>query len=552
MNLSKKGTLQSRINQKGVSLLMSSLPVGKKFRMLFKEETNDFGIDGEFQFFIDENNTGEFYKVQIKSKKEGKYVNQGKYISLPIDLSSIHYMINVVTQPVALIVVDTKAKKVFWHPIQQDTDLRREYEKRLLDNNSTPESTINIKVDIKNILSKSNYKGLYNYFTDIKAMISKRNLLNIKTDKTLNEGFRLFKEGLDQTLELEGFDHIYRKGDLMTKGTMFSMMDHTGLIIDFVPNKNYRDELAPLINFKTKFSTKTEQEKYKKFKNLVETGEGIIDLTKENVDVFEIRTGNQLIDSNKFYSDLKITVSSPIIKNRQTISIFNGQNFLNLNVDTWVESGVINIESTREETLYIKVALKNNDSQGKFNILVRTEKISSLEQELKIGEFIQLLEKKFEIYIIDIDGFQRKLVEANLNESIPNGQERINFLNALYEIQQSTGKQIQYPIPDDIDMTDIRNIFWVHRFVKQGTIEEEVTANFTLDDKEKEFTVGHFVQFSFSPPDLYLFKKPFILTGYEQVVRGQISEVHKNNDGGYKIVIKKAQNILQEFKNHNS
>lgn len=544
--LSKKGTLQSRIDQKGVTLLMSSLPIEKKFRMLFKEETNDYGIDGEFQFFINENNTGEFYKVQIKSKKEGRYIENGRYLSMPLDRSSIHYLIDSVTQPVALIVVDTRAKKVFWHPIQLDNDLRQNFEQRLSDITITSESTINVRVDVTNKLSKKNYQGLYNYFKNSKEKISMRNLLDIKTDKTLSEGFKLFKDGLDQTLQLEGFDHIYRKGDLISNGTMFSMTDHTGLIIDFVPNSKYKEELVPLIQLKTKFSTKTELDKYNKFKQLVTTGEGSVDLEKENIDLFQFKTGDQIIDNDSLHDNLKLTISSPIMKKRSSLSIYNGKDFFNLRVDTWVESDEIIFESVDEEVLHIKMSFGRTNTQGKFKILIRTEKVTSIDIELRIWEFVHLLKEKFEVHFIAPDGFMRKIFEAVLNEEIPFINERLSLLRALDEIHSITGIDIIYPIPKDIDMEDIRNIFWLHRLIKQGSIIEKLTVNFTLDNKQKRFVQGDWIQLNFSPPNLYLFKNTFLMQDYEQIIRGQISKILRKKNGNYKIIIDSAENILKK------
>ncbi len=57
---------------------------------MFNEQAkNDYGVDGELQFFEGGNHTGNVFKVQIKSKKSLRFINNNTQISFKLDNNEI-------------------------------------------------------------------------------------------------------------------------------------------------------------------------------------------------------------------------------------------------------------------------------------------------------------------------------------------------------------------------------------------------------------------------------------------------------------------------------
>jgi hypothetical protein len=168
MSIGKKIGLQNRIDREGVKIFNNILPTDKRCTLLFREEKEDYGIDGEIQDFKNEDHTGDFLKVQIKSQKEARYIEEKSYITIALDIDSIYFLMEECKDPVALILVDTQAKKVFWHPVQIDNDLRKRLNERInegdLDKAKKP--TLTIRVDVTNELNKKNYSSLLDYIEE--------------------------------------------------------------------------------------------------------------------------------------------------------------------------------------------------------------------------------------------------------------------------------------------------------------------------------------------------------------------------------------------------
>lgn len=204
----KKRNKQNRIDKKGQKIFDDSLPDESEFSMVYsKENGEDFGIDGQIQIFKNETHTGEFLKVQLKSKDIGNYINDGKTLSLSIDLDSAYFLIDQVQDPTALIVVDTKSNKVFWHPIQTDSASRIALEEKLDSlNNKVKDPHITIHIDTTNIRSPTNYQSLYDYLQKAKIWLSQKSILKTKTSSTLSEGLKYLQEVESEILNLPVFD----------------------------------------------------------------------------------------------------------------------------------------------------------------------------------------------------------------------------------------------------------------------------------------------------------------------------------------------------------
>lgn len=550
----KKRNIQNRIDKQGQKIFENALPDKKEFSMVYsKENGEDFGIDGQIQIFENEKHTGEFLKVQLKSKGRAKYIEDGTYLSLPLDLDSSYFLIDEVQDPTVLIVVDNEESKVFYHPIQIDPISRSALDDKLVNADSKAKNPqITIRIDTKNILSPNNYQGLYEYLQKAKIKLSQRNILRIKTNSTLSEGLRHVEEIEREILNLAGFDWVTRKSESFTPGTMLTMTDSTGKVIDYIPNSSYTEDHAPIIKFKTKFSTKSanEQKKYEQFKKLVQEGKGSIQLDKSNIEFFEVSSGENILDSIVNHENMSIRIEPSINKVRNTVFLGNGTDEIRIEVDVWIQDNHFFIESIEGQLLEVKIKYAIGNPAGTFNINTSSYKFVSPTQELQILRFIGSLSQQLKVSFIDPSGFKRKLLEADLGDKKILNDKRLEFIKALSEIESITGVPIDYPLPADMEENDIRNVFWLHQLVAKGKVVENLTVNFVLEkDPSEELKSGMAMQFTMNPPEVYLFGKPYVLNDFIQNVRGVITEITQKKEETkvrYLVKINKAENTFHK------
>ena len=520
----KKRSIQQIIDRNGRLIFESALPNSEKFSMIFSWESEDFGIDGHMQVFKNKEHEGEFLKAQLKSKGKAKYINKGQILSYSLDLDSAYFLIKKVKDPAVLIVVDNKNKRVFWYPIQTSVDARVALEQRLLEDNQAENPSITLHVDVKkNILSRMQYQGLYTYLQEAKIQLAREALLNLKTDKTLSAGVKHINEIERKMYELEGFDWAFRKGTVLTPGTVFSIETSDGKSVDYFPNRNYKPELAPRINLRTKFSTKTKDgiEKYEAFRKAVQDGKGSVDLSSEYIDSFEVVIGTQLVDSNK--SGGKTSVSIGQSKNRQLVSLNNGESELEHRVDIWAEDGAFIIQSVDGQPLSIRLSLKMGELSAKFTFGVNPDFMANASQHLRMLDFIRNT-KELVISVTDHDGFKHKLFGGSINVPSLVTEDQYRFAKALAEIEQTSGTQITFPLPDTLTREDIANVFWVHRILTQGKIVQKITLSFTLQKRPPEHVEkDKYMSMTQTPPEIYLFGRPYIMPGFTQTIAGKIT-----------------------------
>lgn len=541
----KKRNKQHRIGSKAVNLFKNSLPDTGTFGMVLSDETaNDYGIDGYLQIFIKEEHTGEICKVQIKGNETGKYLKDGKTLSFSLDLDSAFFLIDQVQSPTALIVVDNSKKAVYWHPIQTSLEAREALEKCMAQSDAENPS-ITIHIDIKeNRLTPKNYKALYSYFQDARVKLAKRAMLRIKTDKTLSAGVQHINEIERQILELPGFDWRFRKGELLSPGTVFSLESSDGKQVDFMPSKTYKPELAPTIKLRAKFSTKSkkERQRFEAFRKAVQDGTGTVDLDDSNIDSLEIFSGSQRIDQNSPDSKVKLTIGPT--KTRQILILDNGKQEARYVAEIWVEQGKFFIETVAGQILNIKMDFKPGETKGKFNIGINPEKLVSASQQLRLLDFIKDTQQLIISFIDDV-GFKRKLFAADLDASSIVSDDQYNFAKALAEIEAKTGVAVPFPLPEGLKMEDVRNAYWVHRLLTQGKVTQDITLNFTLRRNPPEkVEKNKFMILTQNPPEIYLFGKPYVVPDFTQTIAGKITELKTPEGKGkpsYKIEMKNAE-----------
>lgn len=539
----KKRNIQQRIDKTGQIIFESSLPNSGKFSLVFSRENEDFGIDGQLQVFKDGLHEGEFLKVQLKSKGDAKYINNRQILSYSLDLESAFFLIKKVQDPTVLIIIDNKSKRVFWFPIQTSVEAREALEKKLIETQAkNPSITLHIDVN-NNLLGPTKYQNLYSYLKDAKVKLSREALLNVKVDKTLSAGIRHVNAIERQMYELEGFDWVFRKGNLLTPGTIFSIETSDGKKVDYFPSKEYRPKLAPRITLQAKFSTRTKEdkEKFEVFRKVVQDGIGSVNLDSANIDMFKVTVGSQLVD--KVSGNDKVSISIGPSKTKQIITLNNGLEELEHFVEIWVENNTFIISSTPDQSLNIHLSAKLGDMKGKFNIGVNQEVMANASQQFRIIDFIRNT-KQMKISFTDTEGFKRRLFSGELNASSIVNDDQYSFAKALAEIEQKAGVSIPFPLPDDLTGEDINNAFWVHRILTQGKITQKITLRFSLKNKPPEqVEKNKYMSITHNPPEIYLFRKPYIINGFTQTISGKITDVEvqeENDKPTYKVQMEEA------------
>lgn len=541
----KKRNIQQVIDKNGRLIFESALPNSEEFSMVFSWESEDFGIDGHMQIFKNKEHVGEFLKAQVKSKGEANYTKDGKTLSFPLDIHSTYFLVKKVQDPTVLIIVDNASNRVFWYPIQTSVEARTALEQKLLEEIVTDNSSITLHIDVKrNLLTRTQYQGLYSYFKEAKIQLAREALLNIKTDKTLSAGVKHINAIERQLYELEGFDWVFRKGNIVTPGTVFSVETSDGKSVDYIPNKSFRPELTPKINLRTKFSTKTKdgKEKYEAFRKAVWEGRGSVDLNNKFIDSFEVTIGSKLFDSSK--SGGKTSISIGPSKTRQTVYLNNGTDELEHHVEIWAEDGAFIIQSLEGQPLNIRLNLKTGEMSAKFNFGINPDLMVNASHHLRMLDFIRNT-KELTISFTDPDGFKRNLFGGELNVPSLVTEDQYRFAKALAEIEQTSGVPIQFPLPDKLTREDVTNVFWVHRIITQGKIVQKITLAFTLQNKPPEHVKKNkYMSLTQTPPEIYLFGKPYIMSGFTQTISGKITKLETPNGEdkpSYKIEIEEAE-----------
>lgn len=539
---SKKRPEQHRTDTDGLQLFENALPNTDQSSFVFTRGQNDYGIDGEVQVTLGGVHTGEFFKVQVKSTKSPNYIDNGKQLSLSLDVVSAYFLVQEVTSPTALIVVDTKSRKVFWHPIQTDQATRFTLEKSL------SQESVTIRIDTANVLSPDNYQPFYEYLQEADSRLSQKKLLQTKTNPTLYTGMKFLSEIERKIINVDGFTPQFRMADdPISEGTVFSIGYDGQKMIDYVPSSTYRPELTPKLNIKASFSTKTKEGRAKAdaFKKLIEKGKGTVKLSSDNIDDFKVASGDTIIGDESYVENgTSLQLSSSINKTRQRFFISNGTDEMENVVETWLNDGKIYIESLPKQPLYIFTSFTPQESPtATFNVRINGDKLKSAMQEKRLMEFFRNT-KEIELSFVDPEGFRRKMFAGEMNGEKVASNEAYQFIKALTEIEEVSGVPIPYPLPAELKKADIDNVFWVHKLLTQGKVTQDITFNIELKkgaEQPGDMKKGGVILMTQSPPEIYLFGKPYVIEGFKQEVRGVITSLEKKSQNKYKIRVGKAE-----------
>lgn len=524
-----------RIDEEGLNNFRSSLPDTEEFAFSFESTTNDFGMDGELQVFVNEAHTGEFFKVQLKSQAESKYSKDGNSVSIKVDLKTAYFLIEEAKTPTALIVIDNKAKKVFWHPIQTSPVARAQLDKAIKNlKKSVKEPTVTFSMPIENVLTPENHAPLYAYFQEAATYLAQRATLKASVNKPLGEGLKHLGELQESTLALEGFDYSIRnRVEPPHQRTMFSMNVVGGKVVDYYPGKGYRPDHAPAIKLKAKFPA-GDIDKAEAFKRMVEQNEGgKVTLAAENIDSYEVVSGGKVIDGGEKAKDgMQFTISPSNEKRRLALSIDNGHEELLHTVDAWMLGGALHIESVAGQPLAFttKFDIGAGNLAATFNIKTVNSNLTGVKQELRYLDFLRD-RKEITISIIDPDGFKHKMFGGGTGNKKLVNEDGYKLITALKEIEDATGITIPYPLPEDMIRRQLDDIYWAHRLVTGNKVNKKMTVSFKLEHTPKEgFEEGSALGLYQEQPTITIFDEPHVLPDFTQEIKGIITELKQKDD----------------------
>lgn len=540
----KKQNKQNRIDTNGQNILLATLPNSEEFSMKLSWESNDFGIDGQIQIFNhDEQHTGEFLKFQLKSTASPQYIKKDSILRLDLDIDSAYFLTTQVKDPTILFVVDTIKKITYWHPLQLDNNLITQINSKISRTKNTKRESVTVRINTRNVINHDKYEEVYKYYLDAAEKLAKERIIRMRTDPTLSRGLQVASEISENLLSLPGFDYFVRKEGSPALGTMFTAAHNANQFIDYVPNKEFGKSTIPTIRFQTKFNTKNQEDKskYNEFKKIVEGGSGEIELDQSNIDSFEFKLGNKTLDSYSGKGNMSLRFAPIVNKIRNLITLRKDGSEIDVYVDTWVKEGNIYMESLATENIDFTLELDPRINKGKINLKLRITNLKSPKEELIITEQLSKFSGEFEILFKDNLGIRRKLIDANIDNRVLMPLARKDFLQALIDIEHTTGIPITYPIPDKLTDRHIKEVFWLHRLLKEGMVNKIFTANFALvKSTPMEIKKGMVIQFNSMPPEVYLFDKKYILSDFEQNIIGTIQSIKNVGHNKYKLKIVKA------------
>ena len=553
----KKRNNQHRINDDGIKLLNNVLPNSKSLSVAFNEQVkHDYGIDGEFQIFVEEVHTGEFYKVQLKSTSELKYSTDGKTISLPIDLESLYFLMETSQRPTALIVADITDKRVFWHPIQTDTKLRASLDKRISEMQHAKNPTLTVKIKVANQLSANTFGDLHGYFKNAELRLARKRTMETRTDDTLGEGYQHLKDAESEVFDLEGYDWKYRvPKDPVPMGVIFSVTLSKDRIVDYYPNKNFKQKDAPRVKVVAKFKKNSpeDEKKYQAFEKAIKQGIGQVTLERQNLDSVELNTGSKYLDKLGEKNKYNITIGQSIKKQRKMLLLNNGREDVGLQADIWFDKDHFNLESVRGQPLQLTTSIPISKTRKKVNVdlnfNIDSTSLKSYDEELVILSFMYHL-RELTIYALDPLGVKQTLMVGKLNTQKSTIVSRYKFIKALTNIEKMAGIKVNFPLPKSISKKDINNVYWAYKLLKQGLVKQTTTVNMEFHKKppKDQLQLGNAILVSQNPANLSLFGKEYVLKDHEHKIKGTVDSINKVGELSYKVHIKEAE-ITLDIKN---
>ncbi|MBN1916057.1 DUF4365 domain-containing protein [Candidatus Dojkabacteria bacterium] len=557
-DLGKNRSTQHTIGELAVNIFRSILTTNEK-EVIFTETPNqhDYGIDGQLQIFNatikGKQHSGIYYHVQIKGEEVLKLNKDKSYIKYPLSLRDARSLLEITKMPTAFILVDTTSRECYWFDLQTNDMFKQNYQKSiskyLKAKKKVEDPSITISIPTANKLP-STWDELLSYFKNAATSLSKRE--NISSLKSMSLDKALLEiDDFEGTLDLPGMDKMYRNEQALPyPGTILSVSNCKGKVIDYVPGKNCDPSNIPSVNFKVKF--KKDDQKIDIFQEVIKKGNGSITLEPENIEELVSKTGDRELFQIFEKSNVSLTISpvrSNIRQNIIHIGIPGKSDSLTLNVNTWRERNEIVIKSNSNIPQLVSIDARFDivTKQGKMNFQVNTSEITSIKEEVEITNFYKQVTDCLDFYI-DYKGIRKKAFNISVPKHLGISEKFIEVIEALSLIEEITKAFIPYPLPDRITVADSYNIIWIRDLISKGKANKSLTIDFTLEsDPPTEVTEGNYVSFRASPAEFNIFGKPYVLSNYLLEIQGKIIKLEKNKGkkNSYKITIENAEHILK-------
>lgn len=539
--LEKKRVKSHRNGARAVKYFKEILPDTEKEDLIFTDvpQQEDYGVDGIMQLFKLEKHTGEFFHVQIKGIENAEKYIEKLEIPYSLELKDARFLLEKTKEPTALIVVDLATKSVYWVDIQTNTTISLAYQNSLdhyLNNQKsidTPTFTINVN---KTAILPDTFSQLYDYFAHARALIAEKIQKETLKKSTLPDAISKLKELEEHGLDLPGMKAYYRGQEpiaLQSLNPIYTIHQE-GKTIDYYPTPDFVSENAPIVNFKVQIANTPENqdriETLKKLKsNLTEvvslefTGDEIVDLksTASGRDImgdFLAKGGNPVL-----------RMSNQPSSKSQTLFLRNNENNKEviLNVKVWIASkNLIKIQTDDDINQFFKldceIEIKKKENT-KFTLQINKDFETDVITAFEHLKFLEEIQSDLQLHFI-FNGTKQQMASLEVTRGFGINKKELEILEALKNIMLKTGKSIRYSTLKDLTNEEYNNIFRINRLLNGEQIQlKKYTAKATLaTEKITDFDENKFVQFRMSPPELYLFGEPLVLTNYDYISEGKV------------------------------
>lgn len=539
----KKRTEQHEIGDDGVILFQEALRKANKNSKLtvtFNEQTkNDYGVDGELQFFEGGNHTGNVFKVQIKSKKSLRFINNNTQISFKLDNNEIKFLYGLNVSS-ALIVCDATSEEVFWHPILCD--------KVFLEAATSGElkKTTTLHLSLENKIVDGSLQSFYKYFTDMQNEI----LLRKSSLDTTSRSIELMKiPGLDLTTR--------DKGSPLNPNAIMSM-ETEQYAYDYCPNKKYGEEGLPSTKTKLKFDTrsKSQAETYQKLQDILKGNIGEVNIPAKNILSTHTSTGIPIWD--KSFSELKVvglSISNKPIKRLVDIFLSNKKSKFIIKAEEYFSNGIVYINSidTKKQPFRVTAELniESANAQSKMHIALNYNFFKNYESIIRYLDFLLTNDSiTFGGFAPDT-GEEIKIVTISLPQNVEDDLEYVyRICRSFVDIQEKYNLVIPYKEFNTIKAEDEYEINKVIKlFEFDGVpIDRDITLTITMKEGANMNGLVKGCQFRISGDVcIPLFGTILYTDKLRQEISGVVSKIAKQGGSQYKILAKDVSMRLEKI-----
>ena len=540
----KKRTEQHEIGDDGVTLFQEALRKANKNSKLtavFNEQAkNDYGVDGELQFFEGGNHTGNVFKVQIKSTKSLRFINNNTQISFKLDNNEIKFLYGLNVSS-ALILCDTTNEEVFWHPILCD--------KVFLEAATSGElkKTTTLHLSLENKIVDGSLQSFYKYFTDMQNEILLR--------KSRLDNMSSF---IEKSMKPSGFDLIIRDKESPLNPNAIMSIETEQYAYDYCPNKKYGEEGLPSAKTKLKFDTKSKSqaETYQKLQDILKGNIGEVSIPADNILSTQVSTGLPILDKTFSQSEgIVLSASNRLIKRPINVFLSNKKSKFIIKAEEYFSNGIVYINSidTKKQPFHVMAELniESANAQSKMRIGLNYNFFKNYESIIRYLDFLLMHDSiTFGGFVPDT-GEEIKIATISLPQNVEDGLEYVyRICRSFVDIQEKYNLVIPYKELNTIKAKDEYEINKVIKmFEFDGVpIDRDITLTITMKEGATMNGLVEGCQFRISGDVcIPLFGTILYTDKLRQYISGIVSKITKQGGSQYKILVKDVSMSLEKI-----